>query len=205
MKYRVLLAALLAAPLAAFAEGLSYNYVQLDWMASGDAEAEGPGFNTDGDADGLSLGGVFSFSDMLFVTASYADVDVDLDSGGSVDGQALSVGIGAHSNQFTGNIDLFGVLSYNDVELGSNDDSGFGIEIGARTMFTDQIEGFISFHTSDLGDGETEGFSLGGLYALNPMWSIGLEYQSGETEFEFGSTEFEVENNAWLIGLRYQL
>lgn len=205
MKYCVLLAALLAAPLAAFAEGLSYNYVQLNWMASGDVEAEGPGFNVDGDADGLSLGGVFSFSDMLFVTASYADINVDLDGGGDADGKALSVGLGAHSNAFTGSVDLFGVVSYNDVESGPNDDSGFGIELGARTMFTEQIEGFISFHSADLGDGELEGFSLGGLYSLNPMWSIGLEYQSGETEFEFGSTEFEVENNAWLIGLRYQL
>lgn len=203
MKNRFLWLTLLAFPLAATAEGLSYNYVQLDWLANGDVEASGPGFNVDGDADGLSLEGVFSFSDMLFVKGGYADIDVDLDNGASADGQMLALGVGAHTNRFTGGVDLYGVVSYLDVESGPDDDSGFGVEIGARTLVSDQIEAYISFSTADIGDGETEGFSLGGLYTFAPNWSIGVEYQSGETEFESGPVESEVETDAWLLGIRY--
>lgn len=205
MKNRVLLAALLAFPLSAAAEGLSYNYMQLDLIADGDVEAEGPGLNSSGDADGFSLEGVFSFSDMLFIKGAYTDLNVDLDNGASADGQAINVGIGAHSNQFTGGVDLYGVVSYADVESGSNDDNGFGIELGARTMVTEQIEAFISFDIADIGDGESEGFSLGGLYAVNPNWSVGVEFQSGETEFGSGVNESEVESDLWIVGLRYSL
>ncbi|MDX1498204.1 MAG: hypothetical protein R3352_11655, partial [Salinisphaeraceae bacterium] len=174
MKKSLLIGALLALPFTASAEGLSYNYVQLDWIASSDVEIEGPGFEADGDGEGFALEGVFSFTDTFFVEASYADSEVDIDGGPTVEGDTITLGVGAHTNQFTGAVDLFGVVSYIDVE----DDDGFGLEIGARTMVKPAIEAFISYAIADFDEGDFDGFSIGGLYTFMPQWSVGLEYIS---------------------------
>lgn len=178
MKKSLLFGALLALPLAASAEGLSYNYVQLDWVA--DTELENGG-SVDG--DGFDLGGVFSFNENFYVLGNYEDVTYD-GNGGDLEVTTLSLGVGGHSNTYTGAIDIFGNLTFEDLELEigglSGDDSGLGVEIGARTALGANADGYISYKFTDIDDAESDFFKLGGNYMFTPNWAITAEYRTGE-------------------------
>lgn len=191
MKKSIAIVGLLAsAPLWA-AEGLSYNSVDLDWIASADVEAAG----ASDDGDGFGISGVFSFSDMLFVTGEYRDVGYDVIG----DLTELSLGVGAHSNAYTGAIDLYGVLSYENLEALGGDEDGFGIEIGARTMLMDNLDGFISYEYADLSDVDGGFFNIGGSYALTPNWAAVVEYKTGDYDVTGG----EIERDDLSLSARY--
>ena len=104
MKKSIALVGLLACTPLWAAEGLSYNYVDLDWIASADSDVG----NASDDGDGFGIAGVFSFSDLLYVSGEYRDLEYD--AGGEL--QELSLGVGVHSNAYTGGIDVFGELSF---------------------------------------------------------------------------------------------
>lgn len=196
MKKSVLFGALMALPMAAMAEGVSYNFVQLEY-SDFEVDGEVSGFNVDGDGDGWTIGGVFSVSDLVFLGASYSDGDADVSAGGisgNVELETTTVGIGVHSAQFTGGVDLFGTINYVDVD----DDDGFGVQIGARTMITPSFEGNIAYTYVDVGDG-SDGFDIGGVYLFTPNWGVtfGYEYATSES----GSDEIDVDG--FNVGIRY--
>jgi hypothetical protein len=191
MKKSVLLGALLALPFAAAAEGLSYNYVQLDWIA--DTELEAGGGSADG--DGYNLGGVFSINETFYLMGDYEDLGFD----GGLDLQTISVGVGVHSNAFTGGVDVFGNLTYEDVELGGLDDNGFGLEVGVRSALGEGLDGYISYDYSDVGDLEGGFFKIGANWAFNPNWSVVGEYLTGDYDVPGGS----IDRDDLTLGLRY--
>lgn len=197
MKKSVLLGALLALPFAAAADGLSYNYIQLDWVA--DTELDGGGGSVDG--DGFDISGVFSINESVYLLGNYEDVSYD-GAGADLDLQSIGFGIGVHSNAYTGGIDVFGNLTYENIELEvpglfKADGNGFGLEIGARTALGASAEGYISYEYNDIDDGEANFFKLGGNFAINPNWAITAEYRTGDYE--------DLDRDDLRIGLRYNL
>ena len=185
--------ALLMIPLSAFAaEGPSYNYVGADWF-TGDIDAPGD----EVDFDGFDVEGSFAFAETLFVKARYADGSLDDDR---IDGDSeeISVGIGAHTNQWTGGVDLFGVLSYERAEIDldvpggsfSADDDGFGVEVGLRSMVTEALELNGAVKYVDIGDTDGTGFEIGGVYSFTPAIAIVGAYLDGE------------DSSAWKVGGR---
>ena len=193
MKKSILLAALLALPLSAAAEGLSYNYVQLDWI--GDSELDGGGSSADG--DGFDLSGVFSIADTVYILGSYQDLSYD----GGGDLEEISLGVGIHSSQFTGAIDVFGNLTYENIDgAGIGDDNGFGLEIGARTALADAIDGYISYDFSSVGDIDGSFFKIGAAWAFNPNWAVTGEYLTGDYD---GKGNAGADRDDLSIGLRY--
>lgn len=196
MKKSVLLGALLALPFAAAAEGLSYNYAELNWVA--DTELETNGGSADG--DGFDLGGVFSINENLYILGNYEDVTYD-GNGGDLDLTTIAVGVGFHSNTYTGSIDVFGNLTFEDLELDvagfSADGNGFGLEIGARTELAENLDGFIAYQYKDVDDLEVNYFSIGGTWSFNPNWGVALEYRTGEYK------EADLDRDDIRLGLRY--
>ncbi|GEM_PF-3461221 len=191
MKKSIAIVGLLACAPVWAAEGLSYNYVQANWIA--DSELDGT-VSTDG--DGFDVGGVFSFSDTFYVLGEYKDLSYD---GGDL--EETSVGVGAHSNTFTGGIDVFGNLTFENVDAGAlGDDSGFGIEVGARTALGASADGYISYEYDDVGDLEGNFFKIGGSFAFNPNWAITGEYLTGDYE---NDNVGESDRDDLRVGVRY--
>lgn len=201
MKKMVLFGALLALPLAATAEGLSYNHVDVNWVADTELDFSGLG-SVDG--DGFSLDGVFSVSDMVYILGGYEDLTYD-GNGGDLDLTNIRAGVGAHSNAYTGGVDIFGNLTYEDIELevpgDSADDSGFGLEIGARMPLGTAADAYVSYQYQDIGDLEGNFFRLGGAYNFMPNWAAIAEYKTGE--YEVDGLNIDLDRDDLRIGVRY--
>ncbi len=196
MKKSIAIIGLMACAPLVSAEGLSYNYAQVNWIADSELESGG---SVDG--DGFDIGGVFSINEMLYIVGEFKDLSYD----GGLEVQEISAGVGAHNNQFTGAIDVFGNLTIESIELsipGANsDDEGFGLEIGARTALTPELDGYISFDYSDVGDTSGSFFKLGGSWAFNPNWAVVAEYSTGE--YEDDKNNVELDRNDMRIGARF--
>ncbi|MGB1580348.1 MAG: hypothetical protein ACPHER_02435 [Nevskiales bacterium] len=200
MKKTVLLTALLALPVAGWAEGLSYNHVQVDWIANSDLDANVPGTGSgETDGDGFGLSALLSVSEVFYLVGNYQDTDYD-DGGLAI--EEISLGVGAHNNTYTGAIDVFGNITFENIDVdGAGDDNGFGFEIGARTVLSGALDGFISYDYDDVGDLEGNFFRAGVSWAFNPQWSVAGQYSTGEYEGD----GFDLDRDELSIGLRYHL
>ncbi len=195
MKKTIAIVGLLACSPLWAAEGLSYNHVQLDWVADTELDSGG---SIDG--DGFDLRGVFSVNEMFYVLGNYEDVSYD-GAGGDLDITTISAGVGVHSNQMTGGIDLFGNLTFEDLEFaigGFNaDGNGFGLEVGAGMPLGTAAEAFISYQYKDVDDLGVNFFKLGGSYAFTPNWGVTAEYRTGEYD------DADIDRDDFRIGARY--
>ncbi|MGH8530694.1 MAG: outer membrane beta-barrel protein [Nevskiales bacterium] len=184
--------ALLLLPLSALAaEGLSYNYVEADYF-QGDIDVPGG----EVDFDGFALEGSFGFNEMFYVTGQYADASID-ETGVDGDSEGISLGIGGHTSQWTGGVDLFGVLSYERAEVDISvtsggitrsfkaDDDGFGVEVGLRSLVTAALELNGSVKYVDVGDADGTGFEIGAVYSFTPTIAALAAYQDGEDSSGF--------------------
>lgn len=199
MKKSLAIVGLLAcAPLWA-AEGPSYNHVQLDFVADTELDVSVPGLSGSTDGDGFDLSGVFSVNETWFVKGNYEALSYD----GDVDLDLISVGVGGHTNAFTGGVDLFGVISYEDVELdtsvGTGEDDGFGVEVGASMMLGTAIDVSASYQFISYDDTDGNLFRVGGGYAFMPQWSVRVDYLTGD--YEDGG--FDLDRDDLSVGVRY--
>jgi hypothetical protein len=174
---------LLAGPV--LAEGISYNFVQLGYQ-----RVELDDINLDG--DGFEIGGSVELNEYLFVLVDYSQAGFDFD----IDLDQLQVGVGYHVGM-SPTTDLIAVLSYVQAEaslggLGSEDQDGFGVTLGARGAVTEKFElqGDVSY--VDLGNGvDGTTFEIGGIYSFT-------EALAGTLKFDF-----EEDATVYAVGLRY--
>ncbi len=194
--------ALLVLPLPALAaEGVSYNYLEGNFVFDEQVDATFGRKNVDDDGDGFAAAASFAFSEMLFVNGSYTDASLD-DS--DLDVSQISVGVGAHSSEWTGAWDLFGVLSYEDFEFDSNrgslDENGFGVAGGLRGMLSEALELNGAVQYVDVGDADGINFKVGGLWKFGTVWAATADYRTGDVEDD-GNTEVDFDEIR--VGLRY--
>lgn len=198
MKKSIVIVGLMVSGAAWAAEGPSYNHVQLDFVADSELDVTIPGLGSGStDGDGFDLSGVFSVSETWFVKGGFESLSYD--GGGDLD--LLNVGVGAHSSAFTGALDVFGVLSYEDIDGGSGaEDDGFGLEVGGVLPLSPAIDIAASYQFISYDDFDGDLFRVGGGYALTPQWSVRVDYLTGE--YEDGPVELERDDLS--VGVRYR-
>lgn len=162
---------LAAAPLAAMAEGMSYSYVEADYV---DIDLDGGP-----SGDGFGLRGSVGFLDNLFVFVDYTDASVS-----AVDIETIAVGIGGHY-PLGSNFDAVGRVGYTEADLsaggfGSVSDDGYLLSLGLRGQVSQfELEGNVIY--TDYSDGGDEtAFEVAGRWNFTEMFSAGLGYRSGD-------------------------
>ena len=179
----------------AIAEGPSWTYVSVGFVAGDSSEEE-----EDGNYSGHSFNASAQLSDTFHARIDYADVD--LNERDSSEGYTLALGV--HS-ALTDNTDLvveFVHSSYDFEEKNVNDGDGYdgyGMNVGLKSMFTDKLElsAGVSYRDLEL-DIELSDYAererqittyFGGQYFVNENMGVGIDYSEFDvqTTDDFGS------------------
>ena len=166
-----LIGVLMLSSAAAMADGPSYSYIQAAYEEV-DIDLGG---GIDADGDGLSVGGSVAVGDSWFVFAGYGSSDLE----SVIDLTVLTIGGGWHT-AISPNTDFFAALGFADGEIdvsgfGSEDDSGYSVEAGIRSMMSEELELYGSISQvdfDDFGDGTT--FNAGLWYTVSGNLALGL-------------------------------
>ncbi len=164
--------ALVAAPLAALADDMSYSFVDLAYV---ETEVDGVGPSL----DGFTLRGSVEFATHWFAFGEYADQSVS-----GVDVTSIAAGIGGHYG-LADNLDLVGRLGWIRAELDAGpfnvDDDGYLVDLGLRGRVGDAVELEGGARYTDFSDGgDATSLFVGGRFHFNDTWALGAEYQDGD-------------------------
>ena len=118
-----------------------------------------------------------SASDDIEVFSSNVDVDFN----------TLSVGLG-YRYSLSKTTDLFGVLSYEDMEVKassqgnseSESDNGYGLQIGIRSMLSEKVELSGSLQYLDIADETETAIGVSALYNFTEQFSAGVGYSKSD-------------------------
>jgi opacity protein-like surface antigen len=185
MKKIALAAALLTATLSVQAAELDYNYIEGSYTSL-DLE----GLNM----DGFGIGGSVSFNKNLYGFANYKDVS---DSGLSF--SETNIGLGFAKNIYA-KTDWINELSYvsNGVDLSNGpdqNDSGFRIASGIRSMVSDNFELNSKLHYTDVSNfGDGFGIGVGAVYHVTNMVGVTAGYDYSKRD--------NADINTWQLGAR---
>jgi hypothetical protein len=181
--------ALLLAPLALRADGVSYNYLDAAY-ASVDID------DFSEDADGFLLRAAIELTDNVFVFGGYSDLSIDLTDFDiflteTVDLREYDFGLG-YAWPVGNASSMYGKVSYVSVEAESfgvsADDDGYGLAFGLRTRPATnvELEGYVDYvDLSDLGD-ETS-FGAAARFFFTPQFALGAEVVFGEDSTSYGA------------------
>ena len=157
----------MAMPFAATAE-INYSYVELDFIMVDD----------DIDTDGPRIKGSFGITDNIYLFGSAALLSGD----GDVDSTLVSLG-GGYNHSINAQFDLYAALAIEFVEvdtaLGSDDDTGFGLRLGARYQVIPQLElkGELQHIENDMYPDDSQTLiKLGAQYLITPAIGVLADY-----------------------------
>ena len=174
MKRTILASIFGALSLNAFAASPSYDFVKAGYVQ---ADIEDAG---DFEPSGFQIQGFKSLNENVYLTGRYGQLSEDV-SGVDIDLDYASAGVG-YRYGLTQNTDFFGEVTYEyvniDVELDSisgEDDNGYGITAGIRSMLSEQFELRGAIRYIDIEDDETA-FEIGADYFFTPQFSFGATY-----------------------------
>jgi len=174
MKRTILASIFGALSLNAFAASPSYDFVKAGYVQ---ADIEDAG---DFEPTGFQIQGFKSLNENVYLTGRYGQLGEDV-SGVDIDLDYVSAGVG-YRYGLTQNTDFFGEVTYEyvniDVELDSisgEDDNGYGITAGIRSMLSEQFELRGAIRYIDIEDDETA-FEIGADYFFTPQLSFGATY-----------------------------
>jgi len=176
--------ALLMAMSPAFADGLSYNYIELGYQ---NAELDDDFGGTSVDGDGYGIRGSYEVGESWFIAASYGTLDFDF----GVDLDQLAIGGGYHT-ALSDRTDVFAALSYISAEVSASgfdslDEDGYGVVVGLRGLVSDKFELSGQVAYSDLGGGaDGTAFGAGAHYHLTDNFALGLEVEIEEDVTLYG-------------------
>lgn len=161
---------LAAAPLAAHADGMSYSYVEADYV---DVDVDGGP-----SGDGFGVRGSVGFANNWFAFADYVDASVDV-----VDIENIAVGLGGHY-PIGGDFDVVGRIGYTETDLSagpfSASDDGYLLSLGLRGQVSQfEMEGSVIYTDLDDGGDETA-FEVAGRWNFTDMFSAGVAYRFGD-------------------------
>ena len=174
MKRTILASIFGALSLNAFAASPSYDFVKAGYVQ---ADIEDAG---DFEPTGFQIQGFKSLNENVYLTGRYGQLGEDV-SGVDIDFDYASAGVG-YRYGLTQNTDFFGEVTYEyvnlDIELDSisgEDDNGYGITAGIRSMLSEQFELRGAIRYIDIEDDETA-FEIGADYFFTPQFSFGATY-----------------------------
>ena len=174
MKRTILASIFGALSLNTFAASPSYDFVKAGYVQ---ADIEDAG---DFEPSGFQIQGFKSLNENVYLTGRYGQLGEDV-SGVDIDLDYASAGVG-YRYGLTQNTDFFGEVTYEyvniDVELDSisgEDDNGYGITAGIRSMLSEQFELRGAIRYIDIEDDETA-FEIGADYFFTSQFSFGATY-----------------------------
>lgn len=173
------LALVAALPFAASAaDGLSYNYVQGNYVRT----------NTDaGDADGWGVNGSVAVHPNVHLFGSYANQKID---GINADFDQWRVGAG-YNTAIGARTDFVANVAYDKYDFGGGADAdGYSVEGGVRSALAQNLEGYalLGYEDGQDFDGDVYG-RLGAQVKFNPNWGIGADVKianGGDTQWTVG-------------------
>lgn len=185
-------AAALGAPLAATAQELSYNYVEAGYVQVEPDDA-------DVDYDGFRAKASGRIADQVYLFASYGELESDEFAGGATaEQEVITAGLGyripvAPVTDITAEAAFVSVDFSVDGPLGggSDDDTGFGLGLGLRHLFTPYVEGAVNVDYVDVFDEDETTLTLSGLFHLTPALSLGAGYSISD------------DADGWTVGGRF--
>ena len=126
----------------AMAEAPSFNYVQFDYVVSGDSEISEGGLSESFDLQqGFGLQGGFEIGDYVMVMGRHMSLDYEDDLGfalGEADNAAFNdmtfIGVGAHL-PVADMVDIYGAVGFSRPTFIGFAGEGYGLEVGARANF----------------------------------------------------------------------
>lgn len=202
----------------ALADAPSFNYVQFDYIVSGDTEIKSGGVSESLDLQqGLGLNGAFEIGDFAFVMGRHMSLDYEDDLGlslaseieNSVVNDMTFVGVGGH--YLVGDlVDLYGAVGFSRPTFLNISGEGYGLEIGARANF-EMITASLWYHmgrtdtkvgndTVDI-DPEMLGLDVAIEFAPDAPQLV-LGYVDATNELKIGSTDADVDYDHFSIGVR---
>jgi len=165
-----------------YANEISYDYIEGSYQSITDSSL---GFDVD--VDVFNLGGSFSISDNLAVTALYGSGEYDEVAGFDIEATEFDLGITYHQ-EVSSKTDVFGNFSIVNAEIEisdgvdtvSDDDTGNIITVGLRHMPSDQVEISGGISRIDIFDDTANSFGFGARFFANESISVGAGYNTGD-------------------------
>ncbi|MDR1076201.1 MAG: Ax21 family protein [Xanthomonadaceae bacterium] len=174
MKKTIFALAIAAAiPFAANAEGLSYDSIQVGYMHTD---------NHDNDGDGWGLKSSAAITQNFHIFGGYNTQNYD--HGHDIEQWNLGVG---YNREIARSTDVISRIAFQRKETGNGYDfNGYSVEIGARTAFLANLEGFATVGWEDYRkkrginpDSQFYG-RLGMSYAFTKDWAIAADVKLAE-------------------------
>lgn len=184
-KIALSIAACIAASSSAFADDHMGNGPKWDLVEAGYVEGD---IDIE-DSSPTGFGGAFtkSLGENFYLTGRYRDISEDVTMfGESVELEVSQISLGAgYSVHVTDSTDVFGQVTYENLELGassggesaSEDDNGFGAEIGVRSMLTDSFELGAKIGYLDIADESETTFGASAYYYVTDTVAVGATYE----------------------------
>lgn len=192
---KLLMVGLMAAPLAAFADGLSYNYLEGGYSKA----TQRDGDENDRDADGYYGKASGKIAEQVYLFGDYRHYSIDKLAGAYAEIDLANVGLGIRL-PVAERLDLTvgGGASFAQISpkgtassaFGDEDDSGYFVEGGARALLTPALEvnGGMRY-TKVFDESETTGL-VGAVFNFTPSFGVSGGYEFGD------------DTNAYLVGAR---
>jgi hypothetical protein len=161
----------------ALADGISYSYVEGDYLSS---RLKGYGESIDGDGFKFEGSMAMGMNWLGFVDVGRTSYS---ESGESLKFTPTAIGVGFHT-ALGESFDFVAKASYDRVKvgftgIGSSTESGWGLSAGLRGMIGEKVELSTGLRYRDVGDLESiVGFSVGGRYYITPAFAVGLDLSS---------------------------
>ena len=195
--------ALISAPAANAAEGLSYTYAEVRGVYT-QADAAGTSDLT-ANASGFGVAGSFAFGETgLFATASYDSVDSDIleliADDAQIDLDRSSLGLG-YAMPVSDELHLLVEAKALRIKASlfgeSESENGYQATFGVRSMLSDSFEasakgGVIKVDSDEIEVYDGGIIELGARYHMDGFWSVGLD------------TAFTKDERNAMLGLRGQ-
>ncbi len=170
---RLLVVALMAYPLTAFAERPNYNHFDAGYLrhrlGSGCVQ------------DGLEVGGSIEVSDRVFVAGNYSSVKSSKKDKESC-GSSMLRGSAGIFGDFAEDGTFYGALSGQQFSPKNGDaDIGWGAEAGLRTYLARGIEGHVALGLIDVGPINEIYVSVGGIYWFDDI-GVSLDISTSDDD-----------------------
>jgi len=185
----VFAASLLASTCALAEQAPKWDFIQASYTTIEIDEADWI------DLSGFGISGSKLINENLFIAASYNNVS-DSFHGFKVDITNLSAGIG-YRHGLTATTDFYGIASIiaQDVDTyydgegdDGDDDTGYMLTAGVRSMLTDNFELSGSVAYGDIFDESDTSFALNAFYHFNANLSVGASYAIADDTDTLGAS-----------------